>query len=45
MSDGLPNYALQRTGHRASPARGRRGGQFAPAARLKAQQPAAERGC
>jgi len=39
-----PNYALQRTGDRTSLARVRRVRQFASAARLKAQQPAAERG-
>jgi hypothetical protein len=38
------NYALQRTGVKWSLARGRRVGQFAPAARLKRGQPAAERG-
>jgi hypothetical protein len=40
----LPDYALLRTGHVPSLARGRRDGQSAQAASLRARQPAAERG-
>jgi hypothetical protein len=40
----ISNYALQRTGTHKVLARDRRVGQFALAARLTSQQPAAERG-